>query len=212
MDDVNTIADLIVSKQMYQQWPLYLILLALVIISSAVGAFIGSYFKKRAELYAIKLEQSEILKQIKKNTEATEKIKNDIEHGIWKEKESIKLKSLKLEEFLNNVHKLQCAHDDMTSDFLNGKTVNISNYPVLELTSNLSMIQKLHFSALEEEFKEFLAILGKLQPLSFGMEGAKDNPGVIGKIQDIDVLVVKKYHALIERASIYLDELYTGSQ
>ena len=143
-ETINKLAELIVSKQFHLQWQLYLTSGVILFITTAGGAYIGAYFKKRAEIKALKADQEEIIRQLRVNSKATESIKHDIEHEVWKKKEVVALKLEKLETFLDTVIKLQAAHKKMQHDFIMGKSVHYEDYPDLAILDTLSMKQKLY--------------------------------------------------------------------
>ncbi|MEZ8614174.1 MULTISPECIES: hypothetical protein [unclassified Vibrio] len=66
---------------------------------SAFGGYLGAYFKKSAEISSMSDNIKELMSQQRKITEATESVKQDIEHQVWRKKEQELLKREKMEEF-----------------------------------------------------------------------------------------------------------------
>ena len=89
-------------------WAYFGVLLAIVVVSTAAGAYVGAYLKSRAEAHARDVDAKRLLDQLKKTTETTESIKADIQHADWKAKESRTIRRQKLEEFFSAV--LECHH------------------------------------------------------------------------------------------------------
>jgi hypothetical protein len=81
-----------------------LLFIAITIVASALGSYLGSYLKKRGETYATKIDLQNIVNQIKKTTEATEEIKTKIAHNDWIEREEKSTKKKKLEELFSAIY------------------------------------------------------------------------------------------------------------
>ncbi|HDY8044388.1 TPA: hypothetical protein ACGUVV_005014 [Vibrio vulnificus] len=197
VENIKEIIELVVSEQLKTQWVLFVIVGGGLLLSSAFGAYFGSFFKKRGELEALKLEQKEILKQLKLNARATEQIKNDIEHDVWKKKEAISLKTEKLEAFLETIIKLQAAHVEMQTDFVKGKLVHSENYPNLSILDTVSMRQKLYFPELLEPTTALLESFGSIHPIVFKNDGSHNNSEVVRELRELDRDIIGKYHNLL---------------
>ena len=74
--DGQTVRDLaeLISKQIVFDWKLYLWIILLSFVGGGAGSFISSYYGTRGKYYAIKADFEQILVQLAKSTEATEKI------------------------------------------------------------------------------------------------------------------------------------------
>jgi hypothetical protein len=66
---------------------------------SALGGFFGAYIKKGAEIQSMSDNIQELANQQKRITEATEQVKQDIEHQVWRRKELELVRRQKMEEF-----------------------------------------------------------------------------------------------------------------
>lgn len=194
IETIKEVIELVVSEQLKTQWVLFLVVSLL--LSSVFGAYFGSFLKKRGELEALRLEQKEILKQLKLNARATEQIKNDIEHEVWKKKEAISLKTEKLEAFLETIIKLQKAHVEMQTDFVKGKSVHLENYPDLSILDTVSMRQKLYFPELLEPTKALLESFGSIHPIVFNDDRHNDSE-VVRELKELDRDIIGKYHDLL---------------
>jgi len=82
-ETIKSLAEFI-SKQTVFDWKYYLSIIVLSFTGAAVGAFVSSYFKIRGKNLATKADFNELLQQLAKTTEATEKIKTAIAHANWK--------------------------------------------------------------------------------------------------------------------------------
>ncbi|MFB2758580.1 hypothetical protein FJD32_003905 [Shewanella sp. LC6] len=66
---------------------------------AAFGGYLGAYFKKGAEIQSMSDNIKELAEQQKKIAEATEQVKQDIEHQVWRKKELELVRRQKMEEF-----------------------------------------------------------------------------------------------------------------
>lgn len=65
---------------------------------AGIAAYLGAYLKKDAEITALSNNIAELKNQQVILTGATEQVKQDIEHQIWREKELLQVQRVKLEE------------------------------------------------------------------------------------------------------------------
>jgi hypothetical protein len=205
-ETITKLADSIVSKQFHLQWQLYVISGVILFLTTAGGAYLGAYLKKRAETKALKSDQKEILRQLEVNSKATETIKHEIEHGIWKKKEVVALKIEKLEIFLDTVIKLQAVHTKMQHDFVKGENIDLENYPDFAILDTLSMRQKLYFPELSAPTFELLKAFEATHPFVFGKKGKPENKEVLEKLHTLDDEMVNKYHNLLNLSSKLIED------
>ena len=98
------IASEILRDGLVQNWWTYAVLIALVVLSGAVSAFVSNYLRKRAETYATKADFEELLRQLRATTEAAESVKSVIAKNDWAEREWRTLRRIKLEELMTAMH------------------------------------------------------------------------------------------------------------
>jgi hypothetical protein len=208
-EEITRLAELIVNKQLHLHWQTYLLSGLLLFIISAGGTYVGSYFKKRGETKALNTDQKEILRQLKVNSEATEKIKHQVEHKVWKEKEVSALKKEKLELLLQDVIKLQSAHNKMQHNFIMGENINYADYPELDILDTISMRQKLYFPELSTAIYDVLATYRAIHPYVFGHMGKPENKEVVLKLEVLDGQMINKYHDLLNSSNKVIDSLFS---
>lgn len=145
-----------VSGEIAQNWTFYALMLAVVVVGVALVAFAAPYLQARGKAYATKADFDELLSQLQKTTEATERIKADVSHQDWKLRERNTLRREKLEELLVAVHE---CHDWLdkrqkwwyTEDDTSGQS------PV----HKVSVVARLYFPELREPVQFALAV-GKM--------------------------------------------------
>lgn len=206
---INSIAEAIVSKQGAFEWERYALSALLLLLASAIGAYVGSYMKKRAELKAIKFEQSEILKQLKMTSRTTESIKNDIEHSLWKKKELTVLKSTKLELFLESIIEMRQIQEDMLSKFFEGKRVSADDYNMTLLLDKIALKQKIFFPEIKSEFKDLMVTMVRLQEIIF-YETVSSSDGQLKKrVDEITQETEVRYHNLLHACGDFINKLHS---
>lgn len=102
-DAIRSLANEIVAQTISGNWTFYAVLACLTVILSAAGAFLGSYFKKRAEQAALEADFEAVKKQLHLTTALTESIKTDIKHLAERSEKLRWLKQEKLEEYVVSV-------------------------------------------------------------------------------------------------------------
>ena len=75
---VRAVANEIVNQTIFENYRFYLLVVAISLVASAVGAFTVAYFKKRGESLATKADFAEMLRQLKDTTSLAEGIKSDL--------------------------------------------------------------------------------------------------------------------------------------
>ena len=146
-----------IASQNQIDWIFYLVMLAIVVIGSYFGSLICEYAKKRGGQLATRTDLYEIQEQLKKATEITEQVRNDIEHGVWRAKELEILKREKLEQYLINYYEtIENMSKKMKRDFFYDE----SHFDE-SCEAKLSMLQKLYLPDLDNEYREFLKVSAK---------------------------------------------------
>lgn len=102
-DAIRSLANEIVTQTIVGNWTFYAVLACLTVILSATGAFLGAYFKKRAEHAALEADFEAVKKQLHVTTALTESIKTDIKHLAERTEKLRWLKQEKLEEYVVSV-------------------------------------------------------------------------------------------------------------
>jgi len=124
--------------------------------------------KKRGENFATKSDINEIKSQLTLTTEITEKIKNDIEHQVWRKHQIETMKRNKLEEYLQYVYLVK---EDLSKD-INNKYFK-TNEPIdIHAMGKETMLQKLYFPELKKTHSKLLNAAGSFQ--SWMIEGMRE--------------------------------------
>lgn len=147
---VNELARQIVVQQFAEAWRYWLILLALVFLFSAAGAWLAAYFKIRGENFAKKADFKELLDELQKQTEVTVEIKAIVGHATWLTQEWNKTRRLKLEEYLEEVTAIDHRLDAKNHDYLYG---DVLVNPTASATAKADMLQALYFPELFAEHR-----------------------------------------------------------
>jgi hypothetical protein len=97
---IQQIAQSIVKQEITGNWLIYVILIALSLLSGTAVSFCGAYLRKRGETYATKADFEELVNQLKTTTRVAEEVKTAIAKADWAEREWQTLRKVKLEELL----------------------------------------------------------------------------------------------------------------
>lgn len=150
-DLIREISQQIVQEQLLHNGIFYLVLLALLFLSSVTTAFVGSYIQKRGETYATKADFEQLISQLRATTTAAEEVRTEIAHSDWTNKEWKTLRRVKLEELLGAVYAVQYWLDKE----LSGRLYNYNQSRESELSPfwKVDIIASLYFPDLCDEVK-----------------------------------------------------------
>ncbi|MDY0117387.1 MAG: hypothetical protein RBR59_07415 [Sulfurimonadaceae bacterium] len=167
-EQISELAKAIANEDIIINWHFYVLIILLSFIGSYAGNFINSYAKKRGENLATKADINEIKAQLTSTTEITEKIKNDIEHQVWRKQQIETIKRNKLEEYLQYIY---IAQEDLSKD-MNNKYFK-TNEPIdIHAMSKATMLQKLYFPELKKTHSQLLHTHGSFK--SWMVEGMQE--------------------------------------
>lgn len=99
-ETIQALANEIVNQSILNNWLFYVVLACITVVLSAAGAFISSYFTKRAEHASLKANFEEIKRQLHETTSLSESIKTDIKQLAERTEKLQWLKREKLERYL----------------------------------------------------------------------------------------------------------------
>ena len=88
-------------------WWQYVAILCITFLSSALGFYASSYFRKTGEIAALGAKMDETMTQLKITTEVTEAARTAIQHADWHAREWKTLRRVKLEELLSSVYQVR---------------------------------------------------------------------------------------------------------
>ena len=153
-EQISELAKAIANEEALINGQFYVLIILLSLVGSYVGNFINSYAKKRGERFATKADINEIKAQLTSTTEITEKIKNDIEHQVWRKQQIETIKRNKLEEYLQYIYIAQeSLSKDMHNQYYN-TTESVDSHAI----SKATMLQKLYFSELKQSHSKLLKV------------------------------------------------------
>ena len=91
-------------NQTYSNHWFYVVVGLLALITTGIGGLVFAYFSKRGTDLASAAAFEEVLKHLRRSTEAAEAVKQKISHADWSLKEFKTLRRTKLEELLTSAH------------------------------------------------------------------------------------------------------------
>lgn len=99
-DQIKSIVETTLNDGLGFPWWAYL----LAFVAAFFGSYVGAYAKRKAENLATKEDFDELLSQVKKTTEETEKIKTDISRVSWVDQQRWSLKRELYMELLDSLY------------------------------------------------------------------------------------------------------------
>lgn len=151
-EQISELAKAIANEETLINWQFYVLIILLSFIGSYIGNYISSYAKKRGENLATKADIDEIKSQLASTTEITQKIKNDIEHQVWRKQQIETIKRNKLEEYLQYIY---IAQESLSND-MNNQYFKTNEHVDNHALSKATMLQKLYFSELKKVHSDLL--------------------------------------------------------
>lgn len=94
---IQDLARQIAAESAINQWPYWLVLVAIMMVVAATSSWLGAYFAKRGEAQAVKDGFESIRMQLRETTKTVEKIKVEIAHEDWNARELKTTRRAKLE-------------------------------------------------------------------------------------------------------------------
>lgn len=149
---VEQIAAKIASEAILENWKFYVLVILLSGIGSFAASFLSGYASRRGQNLATKADFDVLKAQLKVTTEATEQIRNDIEHQVWRKQQTEALRRKKLEEFLVLIY---VVYEQLSREMNNiyfGTTNEVDAYA----SNKANMIRRLFFPELATEHGAFL--------------------------------------------------------
>lgn len=136
-----------IEGQVLVSWRFYLVLVAVVFLTTAASNFLAAYFRTRGARYATKADFDELLNELRESTKATEEIKRTISHEAWLERERSITRRGKLEDLLRAVYELHLWLDREKDHAL----FDGSASEVPDPTYKIEIVGGLYFGELDEE-------------------------------------------------------------
>jgi hypothetical protein len=159
MDNIQTLAAEIAFQTISQSWPYYALVVALTLVSSAAGAFLSSYFSRRAEHQAISADFESIKSQLRETTILTESIHTELKHHFDRAHTIEVLRREKLEAY---VEKITEAAENLTRE-VNEKIFNSQVQYDPSAYSTASMLQTIYLPEFDEVHAHFSLVCAELR-------------------------------------------------
>lgn len=147
---LESVAKAIVDGLVLQAWPFYVSLGVVAFLTSAVGAWVGSYLKRRAEVEASRSDLAEILRQLRATTLAAEEVRTQISRTDWAAREWRTVCRIKLEELLVAVHSIDRWLDEHRRAWIYKESLEVSVDP----TERARVFVALYFPELASDAEE----------------------------------------------------------
>lgn len=141
----------VVNDTLQKSWYLYFIMLCIGFIAAYFMPYIKGYATERAKNTAIKADLEDIKTTLQETTKVTEKIKNDLEHEVWRKKAIESVKREKLEEYFNLVF---AAKESLYEQMMSAFFYHEENYDKYAF-SKADILQKLYFPELGHQHAVF---------------------------------------------------------
>lgn len=155
-ETIRALALEIVSQTILGNWLFYVVLASITVVLSATGAFLSSYFAKRAEHAALAADFEEVKRQLRESTALSESIKTDIKHMAERSEKLQWLKREKLELYIVAILRgAEHLSKEMSHKFFDAESPATED-PLL----TASMLQKLYLPELDVPHAEFLRSVG----------------------------------------------------
>lgn len=105
----------IVNASVLGNWKYWLLLVAIVFVSTTAASYIAAYLARRGQNAADRIDRQAILDQLRATTAAAEQIRIDIQHADWAAKEWKTTRRTKLEAFYNQLYESKEWVEDYAS-------------------------------------------------------------------------------------------------
>lgn len=152
----------IVQQGLLSNWRFYAILLALSLVSGAIGAYLSKYFGKRGETAATKTDFDEIIRQLAKTTEVAEQVRSAVSYADWTAREWKTIRRIKLEELVQSAINVkhwaeqQCAA--WRENFFSDQAENKKTRELACPAEQVAMISTLYFPSLQKESEKLYQV------------------------------------------------------
>lgn len=153
-------------EQANQHSPLAYLLLCIAVAGPAFTAYLGAYFRKRADTAAIQADLGRIKDQLRQTTTVAEQVKAAVGFQDWHERESLALRRQKLEELAELA---AVSHRQMRDWWVHAAAGALSaKEPPHTAMDRMNVLTSLYFSTLEKPMQAFL-----MQLMTLASEGQK---------------------------------------
>lgn len=158
-ETIRALATEIVNQTILNNWLFYVVLACVTVLLAAGGAFLSSYFAKRAEIAAQAANFGELKRQLEETTALSESIKVDIKQLAERSEKLQWLKREKLEDYVVAVLRgVEHLSKEMSHRFFDAEAPTEED-PLLVA----SMLQKLYLPELDGQHAVLLQAVGEFR-------------------------------------------------
>ena len=216
--ELEAIVRRVMEGQATAQWQSFLLLILVAAVFSAFAAFLGAYFKSKGEIAAKAADLSKILRELQATTNVVQQIKQEIEFGDWRRRESLRTRREKLEDLLVSAYELALYSDKHREAVIFGS----GHYGESSGIGKIKCLQSLYFPGLENEVAELVASSSKmfqshlavfqdrLNRVPTGQAEWKNvvpNKGLVDKTHEAAAQFYKSLHALRSSSAVIMSTL-----
>ncbi len=148
-DLIKTVAQEIINESIINNYQMYLLIIAISLLSAIVSSFITSYFKKRGENLATKADFDDIVSQLKLTTKASEEVKAEISRELQEQLGHKVLLREKLEAIFNETFELELWLERSRSGALRKQLPDLNESPI----TKIEMYQAIYFPEASSELQ-----------------------------------------------------------
>ncbi|MGS6585372.1 hypothetical protein ACW68H_08950 [Vibrio diabolicus] len=141
----------------------------IIAVVSGFGGYFTAYLKKGAEIQSMSDNIKELVAQQRKLAEATESVKHDIEHQVWRKKEQELICRQKMEEFAS----LCLDLPQYLSDEFAKRTTDVNAQYDRNYYKKFLIIQRLYLPRFEEEMEKLITLYEQYEKLVSSIEQNK---------------------------------------
>ncbi|EKA4470977.1 hypothetical protein OLI36_004584 [Vibrio parahaemolyticus] len=144
---ITAIAKDIVNETIFDNYHMYMLVIAISVLSAILSSLFTSYFKKRGEHLATKADLEDIVAHLEATTLAAEKIKADIAKDLQEKLDQKVLLREKLETIFSHTFELELWLEKSRSEAIRKKAPNVNESPLCKL----EMYQAIYFPEVNDE-------------------------------------------------------------
>ncbi|HAS6217711.1 TPA: hypothetical protein I7172_22960 [Vibrio vulnificus] len=144
---ITTIAKDIVNETIFDNYHMYMLVIAISVLSAILSSLFTSYFKKRGEHLATKADLEDIVAHLEATTLAAEKIKADIAKDLQEKLDQKVILREKLETIFSQTFELEQWLEKSRTEAFKKNVPNVNESPLYKL----EMYQAIYFPNVNNE-------------------------------------------------------------
>ncbi|EHS4950304.1 hypothetical protein ACPF3Z_003518 [Vibrio cholerae] len=147
---ITAIAKDIINETIFDNYHMYMLVIAISVLSAILSSLFTSYFKKRGEHLATKADLEDIVAHLEATTLAAEKIKADIAKDVQEKLDKKVLLREKLETIFSHTFELEVWLEKSRSEAIRKNSPNVNESPLYKL----EMYQAIYFPDVNDELRD----------------------------------------------------------